>query len=117
MRALSHSSNGNPARRAASLAVARASGRMSLTLQGRPNFMLTPTSEVESLRVLSTLVEPARVNSGLRQGPVLRPRTDFLPVAVNKSLTFGVNRAFCVDLLPTLLQRPNDSNRSCTSNQ
>lgn len=79
--------------------------------------MLTPTSEVESLRVLSTLVEPVRVNSGLRQGPVLRPRTDFLPVAVNKSLTFGASTAFCVDLLPTLPQRPKSSDRSYTINQ
>src|SRR4029077_15221193 len=88
MTALSHSFTGRPARRAASRAVSRASGRISLTLHGKPNFMLTPTSEVETQRVGSTLEEPARVNSGWIRGSVPRPHTDFLPVAVNKPLTF-----------------------------
>jgi hypothetical protein len=78
--------------------------------------MLTPTFEVESLRVLVTLVEPARVNSGLKQGPVLRPRTDFLPVAVNKPLTFGASTAFCVDFPPPRPEPLDSGNYLRTSN-
>src|SRR5512144_1986216 len=52
------------------------------------------TSEVETLRVGSTLVEPARVNGGWIRGSVLRPRTNFLLVAVNKPLTFFESAPF-----------------------
>src|ERR1044071_5010095 len=88
MTALSHSFTGRPARRAASRAVSRASGRVSLTLHGKPSFIPTPTSEAETLRVGSTLGAPARVNSRWIRGSALRPHTDFLPVGVNKPLTF-----------------------------
>ena len=40
MTELSHSDSGMPARRAASLAVSRAAGRMPFTLHGTPSFML-----------------------------------------------------------------------------
>jgi hypothetical protein len=49
---------------------------------------------VETLRVGSTLVEPARVNGGWIRGSVLRPRTNFLLVAVNKPLTFFESAPF-----------------------
>ena len=52
------------------------------------------TSEVETLRVGSTLVEPARVNGGWIRGSVLRPRANFLLVAVNKPLTFFESAPF-----------------------
>ena len=43
-------------------------------------------------------VEPRHVNDGLRRRPVLRPRPDFLPVAVNKRLTFSVRHS--LDIAP-----------------
>src|SRR5215470_2629494 len=46
--ALSQSFSGKLARRAASSAFLRASGRTPLTLHGKPKFMLAPKSEVET---------------------------------------------------------------------
>src|SRR5262245_6171888 len=71
--ALSQSFSGKPARRAASSAFLRASGRTPLTLHAKPNFMLAPTSEVETPRAGSTPVAGARVNRAWIRGSVLRP--------------------------------------------
>src|SRR5262245_35359319 len=50
MVALSQSLSDRPARRAASSAILRASGRTPLTLHEKSNFMPAPTSEVETPR-------------------------------------------------------------------
>src|SRR3569833_3227168 len=80
MTELSHSPKGMPDRRAASLAVSRASGRMPLTLHGTPNFILHPTSRWRR--------KEACVLDSLTAGRTgYRPPGDFLPLTVNTGLT------------------------------
>jgi hypothetical protein len=82
---LSHSPKDIPARRAASRAVSRASGRMPLTFQGTPIFMLTPSCNGEEQEPNGSC-EPALYRREMNKvrGPILR--TEFSCFRVNKRL-------------------------------
>src|SRR5665213_168067 len=89
MMELSHSPNGMPDRRAASLAVSRASGLMPFTLHGTANFILTSTVEVDAQRAWIGSRGTGAHFGRKGRGPIRRPHPDFLPFAVNKRLKFA----------------------------
>jgi hypothetical protein len=61
---------------------------MPFTLHGTPNFILTPTVEVEA-QSLERLSRIRRAMTAIGRGPVPQSTPDFLPFSVNKRLKFA----------------------------